>query len=689
MIEKNYDFQARLLNVHKKDRRIRKPLGNGQIEITEKWSIVSPEGNEFLASRALDLTDYLSVSMGVELGASDSAEGVIEYAVDPSMEKNGSYRVEVSPTLIRLIGKDERAAARAGYLLEDMMNLECAPYLNIGVTHRAPTYRCRMIHSGYAEDDYPDGYLNAAAHSGINTILVYVKGINKTPMHELDFNDLIDRAAKFGLDVYVYSYLRSRMHPEDEGAEEFYDSLYGELFRKCPGFKGIVFVGESVEFPSKDRRTSGMLRLDNIGPDGKKIVDKPNPGWFPCRDYPLWLDMVKKTIRRERPDADIVFWTYNWGYCDEKDRIALIDALPTDISLQATFEMFENGERDGVPTRSTDYTISFPEAGKYFLSEADAAARNGIPFYSMTNSGGLTWDTGVVPYEPAPYLWLRRYEAMRECAKKYGLCGSMDSHHYGFYPSFISDLAKEFFDSPDADGEAILEKLILRDWGEENLGAVKEAYRLFSDGIEGIITSNKDQYGPLRVGPAYPLVLFRDEDIVLWGNPKAHHRGNAICKPKYNMKRDLSDPKQVEIFMGEARVFKNCADRMLRGAEILKALLPTLHESKRENAARIAGVGEFMGRTFLTTHHLKLWYMEKFIISHDPDELSTHLDKLLRIGAMEIENVKATLPLVDRDSRLGFEPSMDYVGDRAHLEWKLKLTESILNEEIPRLREKA
>ncbi len=673
-----------MLEVHRKDRRVEKPLASSQTEVNNNWTISFPADNELLTHCALDLKDYFAVSMGVNVNISNKASDFsIVYEIDPTLEGDGKYKIDVKEKQIRLIGKDERAAAQAGYLLEDLMNLEEAPYLTIGTTERTPIFRCRMIHSGYAEDDYPDEHLNAIAHSGINTILVFVCGINKTPMHELDFNDLIERAAKYGLDVYVYSYMKSRLHPSDEGAQEFYDGLYGELFRRCPGFKGIVFVGESVEFPSKDTRTSGMLRLDNIGPDGKKLVNKPNPGWFPCFDYPEWLELVKSTIRREKPDADIVFWTYNWGYCAKEDRIKLIDELPTDISIQATFEMFEDGERQGVPTRSTDYTLSFPIAGKYFLSEAEAAARRGIPLYSMTNAGGLTWDVGVVPYEPAPYLWLKRYEAMRECHEKYGLCGSMDCHHYGFYPSFVSELAKEYFTSDTPDGEKIIEKLIIRDWGKENAEAVEKAYRLFSDAINDLITSDKDQYGPLRIGPAYPLVLFRDENIRLWGNPNAHHKSNAICKPNYKTKKPLSDPEQKEIFDGEIRVYKSCADRMIDGAESLKALLPSLPESKRDNASRIAGVAEFMGRTFLTTYHVKRWYKEKFAITQKDCDLKAHLDALREIAALEKENVKATLPLVDFDSRLGFEPSMDYMGDRAHLEWKLELLEKVINEELP------
>ena len=688
-MEQNYDFQARMRAIHRPHRRLERPLPKGMIEITDCWKIVQPKDSELLCRVVLDLQDYFATSMELSVAITPEtvAKNAIVYEIDPTLPGADSYRISVSENTVRLIGQSERAAAQASYLLEDLCNLEEAPFLTPGNTDRTPIFRCRMVHSGYRIDEYPDEHLNAIAHSGINTILLFVAGVNMAPSHPLDFNDLITRAEKYGLDVYAYSYMKSRLHPDAPEAEAFYDNLYGELFRKCPGFKGIVFVGESVEFPSKDPRTSGMLRLDNIGPDGKRLDPRPNPGWFPCSDYPQWLDMVKRTIRREKPDADIVFWTYNWGYCDEADRVALIDALPTDISLQATFEMFENSERQGVPTRSTDYTVSLPFAGKYFLSEAKATARRGIPLYSMTNAGGLTWDVGVVPYEPAPYQWLKRYEAMRECHEKYGLCGSMDSHHYGFYPSFVSDLAKEYFTAKDPDGEAIIERLLARDWGREHVAVAKQAFRTFSDAVHDIITSNKDQYGPLRIGPAYPLVLFRDEKIVIPSAPDAHFKANDICYPNYKTRRPLTDPDERHIFEGEIRVYKSCADRMIESAGQLQALLPTLPAGKRAEAQRIAGTMEFMGRTLLTAHHVKRWYVEKVAIAAGDGVLAAHLDTLREIGAAEIANVEATLPLVDFDSRLGFEPSMSYVGDRAHLEWKLDVMKRILEEEIPSLLE--
>ena len=52
----------------------------------------------------------------------------------------------------------------------------------------------------------------------------------------------------------------------------------------------------------------------------------------------------------------------------------------------------------------------------------------------------------------------------------------------------------------------------------------------------------------------------------------------------------------------------------------------------------------------------------------------------------EIANVRQTLPLVDADSALGYEPSMDYVADREHLEWKIRQLSSVLEVDIPNYR---
>lgn len=687
MAELNYEFRKRMLEVHAENRRVpnKFPTEN-QVEITDEWQIVTPDGNDFLRRCAKDLEDYFLTSMNVQVRYTlyKPTAKYIEYVLDSSYKGDGSYTVDVTPERVVITAADERAAAQGGYYLEDVMNLEEAPFLEISTATRKPRFKTRMVHSGYSIDNFPDAHLNAIAHQGINAILVFTKDVNFTTCGYVDFNELIYRAGRYGIDVYAYSYHINRMHPSDDGAEAYYRNMYGKLFEECPGLKGIVFVGESVEFPSHDERTSGRLRLENFDENGNRISDKPSPGWFPCRDYPEWINLVKRIIREKNADADIVFWTYNWGYVDEKLRLELIDNLPTDISLQATFEMFESTERLGVKAVTTDYTLFEAGPGFYFTSEAKAAKRRGIPLYAMTNAGGLTWDIGTIPYEPAPYQWLKRYNAMIEMNEKYGLVGSMDSHHFGFYPSFVSELAKWCFWTPTPNGEEMIERLAARDWGKDNVKQVTAAYKMFGDGINFLVSTNEDQYGPLRMGPSYPLVLFDDADIVIPSPSYAHFGGNAICNPNYMY--DISTPEKLDKLNGEIMLYTKSADFLFKGAEILTSLLPTLPENKYANARRIAGLGEYMAHSVTTARNVKEWHKRKVALSAESTDKATLLDEMAKIARAEIENAKAAIPLVEYDSRLGYEPSMEYMCDKAHLEWKTSIVQRIIDEEIPRRR---
>ena len=88
---------------------------------------------------------------------------------------------------------------------------------------------------------------------------------------------------------------------------------------------------------------------------------------------PQWLNMVKSIIRKYNSEADIVLWSYNWARQEEKYRIELIDNLPADVSLLATYSRPDIVEFEGVKTMLADYTLSFEGPSNYFLSEAKAA----------------------------------------------------------------------------------------------------------------------------------------------------------------------------------------------------------------------------------------------------------------------------------------------------------------------------
>ena len=697
MAEINYQFRERMAVVHQPDRRDTTRLPTAaEITVTGDYLIAIPrEADVVVKNAARDLEDYFFTSMGLSLRVvyEDEAAGAprIAYGVDAALPEN-SYRFAVREGNVSLVGCSPRMAAQAGYYLEDLMNLREAPFLEVTDTVRTSLYNPRMVHSGYGLDMYPTEHLLAIAHAGISALLVFINDVDITPHGYHDFNDLCHRAADWGLDVYAYSYLQNKLHPDDEGAEEFYENLYGRFFDRCPYFKGIIFVGESFEFPSKDPNTTGIRRRDNVGPDGKPLVTgKPNPGWWPCMDYPDLLRMIKRIINKRCPDLDIVFWSYNWNRAPLEARRALIEALPKDVTLQATYEMGEDFMRDGFMIRVADYNLFYVGPSSYFTSEAEIAHECGLRFYSMTNTGGRTWDIGVAPYIPAPYRWIERYNGMRRAHDTWGLDGTMDCHHYGFSPSFISELAKWAFHTPTPDLEEILSRIVARDFGEENVDTVCRAYRDFGDAMDHVIATDSDQYGPCRIGPSYPFVLEDEKDVKIPTVPYAHFGGNAICFPDYGngqwgKVRGVHQYKEsTDRFFYEIENLEKAEALYTHGIELLAPVVEGVPEKKRDNARRILGLAEFIRNSLRTAAAVKRFFEMKVRLpdTHGKDRHRL-VDEMRDLCRREIENAKSTIPLVEFDSHLGYEASMEYMCDRAHIEWKLGLMEKLVNEELPR-----
>lgn len=693
--ERNYEFRKRLLTVHKEGIRDYKRIScKNEFVLKNGCAIYIPENpGEVIVTAAKDFLDYLFTSMEVsamlEKGGDSPENGgekgcVIIHKPESSPERLGDvnaymgYRIEITEN-IHIWAHDDRGVAQALYHLEDIMNTQKAPFVEKGNIQRKASFSPRMVHSGYGLDQFPDQHLATIAHAGLDAILIFTKAPNLTPSGYVDFNELIYRAAKYGIDVYAYSYLESLKHPDDVEADEYYDQVYGKLFKECPELKGIVMVGESVEFPSKDPRVSkpGFVGQDDI-PE-----EKPRPGWWPCQDYGQWLRIVQKSIRKYSDKADIVFWSYNWGWAPKEDRQALLEQIPSGVSLLVTYEMFEPFRTGNTRNMVSDYTLSFEGPGAYFVSEAEKAKELGIRLYAMTNTAGLTWDFGVVPYEPMPFQWLKRYRGLLEAKEKWGLCGLMESHHFGFWPSFINAFAKEVFFAPKESAELLLDEVLKRYFGKENLDKVQKALHFWSEAITYYLPTNEDQYGAFRVGPAYPLCLNRR--MKPSSMPHAMF-GNEIFYEEYpmdygSMISHLEDKcTLIGVKLGEEL---DSLEKMRQLLDKGVILLDSIDE-KNEELLYLLNLGKFLVCTTTTGIHAKHWYRLKnsLKVESEPNKAKKLLDDMTELARQEIENTKKAIPLVKVDSRLGWEPSMEYMADESRLLWKIKQVEFMVNVEL-------
>jgi hypothetical protein len=111
-------------------------------------------------------------------------------------------------------------------------------------------------------------------------------------------------------------------------------------------------------------------------------------------------------------------------------------------------------------------------------------------------------------------------------------------------------------------------------------------------------------------------------------------------------------------------------------------------EGKREEGRRMLALGEFILRSVRTTINVKRWWQlrQELRAAKDAETDCPVLARMKTLAEAELENVAATVPLVEFDSRLGWEPSMEYMTDPEHLQWKIAQLRHVLGEELPAYR---
>ena len=697
-MEKRYDFKKDLLNVHKNYRRdFKRSPARDEIELLNGVALILPEKADKTVECAVrDFSEYLYTSMKIG-SLVTSIDGNYNQKIIVSVNKDiddaakgpMGYSIEVTDSAVTVIGYESAGVMQGLYFLEDLMNVRKAPFLKKQRIARRSVFEVRCSQSPFGMFAWNDEALSTLAHFGMNSISLWIKDVNLDNRGGfIDINLLAERAEKYGISIGIQLYQNHDVHPTEEGAQEFYDNMYGKILKACPKISRIELVGEANHFKSKDERVSnGAHAVDNI-PTGKRSA-----GWFPCRDYPEWVDMIKKAARKYNPSIDIHFSTYNWGFQDEDLRVELINNLPTDITVGPTWEMFEIRPYRNSVEYQADYSLGFAGPGRYFVSEAEACKRRGIRLSANAQTSGRTWDFGVVPYEPMPYQWMKRYEGLIKAHYEWGLAEITENIHYGFQPSIISELEKYMFFTPyegAPTAEEWLKLLIARDFGEENVDTVDSAMRDFSEAITHYPATNEDQYGAFRIGPAYPFWIIDqrtsqapapqygkkpDEYNAMFGN-RIYFSGYT---PEFSGNNSLPGVRINDEIEGIGEL----ASILQRGLD----KLGSIHEDS-ENLKKLKALVKFMINTCKTVIGSKKLYLfqNEIALAKTKDQAVKIIDKIEELILSERENVLDTIPAVTEDSRIGWEPSMEYQCDEECLRWKLRQLDHELNITIPNFR---
>jgi len=689
--EKPYDFRRRLDVVHEPGLRdvLLKPAADEFALAEGAVIVVDTKAPALVVRAAEDFVDFLKVSMSVDARVVftpttriSQVSTAIEVKVDPTVKEG--YTVSVDAKGVVLAAANDRQAAQALYHLEDLMSLRRAPFLSLGKDRRVPRFSPRMAHSGWECDVYPEAHLRRLAHAGIDAILIFLYDVDVGKLGPVpNVRDTMKRAAAWGIDTYIYSQVRGWKHPDDADAEQFFDHGYGRLVAAYPEAKGFIVVDENCRFPTKDPRVAPWdnVRHCKVDPNDPR----PVPGYFPSYDYPAWFGRIQTALKKVNPKLELVFWAYAFVWQPIENATAFVDILPKDVSLIVTFEMGGAHEkRNGMKNIVEDYSLSFAGPGKYFEEMAGAAKRNGLKLYTMANSAGLEWDWGTIPYEPCPYQWKRRWDGVCAARGDYGVSGVMDSHHYGVWPSFITELEKEAYTVGGMPFDEHIRRIAARDFGVANVEKALEAWRGFSDAVRDMPPTYENQYGPFRIGPAFPFNAFGPElkakDMPF--EPMYLGRYWNELRSRLYDKNDLQGATHdTDAYLDrELDLFGNIRDKFFAGAKAFREIAATLEPRRAEKAWRMADLAEYMARGTVTAIHtrqaVRLEHQVKFLGLRGEGETKARA-RVKEIARAEYDNTRAALELMRRDSRLGWEPTMEYRGGTETVEWKLRRMEEV------------
>lgn len=697
------------------------------------WRVVAARSLGEVATTALaDFRKYLEITAGVKLGLQTAdpssfanyhravivglAEHLPRYAA--GLKRSESFHIEANDYAVIVCGHDERGIMRGLYHLEDMMDLRGGPILSTVSLARSPRLTPRITCAPFLADQeldvpidpYTDGLLSLISHSGFNAIWFfgnihdlgqsaqYPELGQEAPVKLQRLNRMIERAGKYGIDVYLYlgkNLLPAEFfekHPEVKGcawsagwkgtgylmctsaprAQKYMEEATASIFRKAPDLKGIIFI-----FGNEGFMHDWMARR----------MECPR-----CQDRSPF-DVVNELIailnrgaKAGRPDAEVVAWPYSggtWTFGDP-NQMKIIEQLPRDVIFQGNFETTYTSQlgtfRDGVGANIYDYSISNLGPSERFQQQAEAAARRNLGLWAKTEFS-YSQEFIQTPYIPALQQWIERFQHITSLPHVSG--AFMNWQHYGFMPSRCAEIAKWYSWEPQPDSQTLLAGMAKRDFGEAAAPKVVEAWTHFTKALRQYpFSAETVLHSPVQKGPSHPLFL------------------HATYQPVNSAGRNFTNnlmwtmPYGVQI---TAKYFGLMQQEWQRGVAVLEESAAVVPPDKKKNFDDELGLAKVLLSCVSTCLNFVSFCQARLRLDTDSDRAQRlqALDQMAAIAQRELQNAQQALVYVKADSRLGYANSglKETIGvgrggifSPQSIEKKIRSVRRLLDAEIPAAR---
>jgi hypothetical protein len=548
-------------------------------------------------------------------------------------------------------------------------------------------------------DPYPDGLLQRLSDLGVNGVWLHVVLRQLAPSsavfpefgadHEqriANLRRLVERAKKYGIDVYLYmneprameaSFFKN--HEDIKGVQEgnFYalctsalevrqwltDSLT-HIFKEVPGLGGVFTITASENLTncySHSRTAAGCPRCSKRS--GPEVIAEVNRA-------------IAAGVWAGNPNAKVLVWDWGWpDASNSKDNHSgwteqIINALPDNVYLMSVSEWSQPIVRGGVATTVGEYSISTVGPGPRATKHWALAKKRGLKTLAKIQAN-CTWELSAVPYLPVMNLVAQHCANLADA----DVDGLMLSWSVGGYPSPNLQLVRCFDAAPRPTVEQALAQVAEARYGSDAAPYALAAWSRFSNAFKEYPFHGSLVYmGPMQCAPAN----------LLYPEPTKYH-ATMVGFP-YD---DLDGWRAVYPAQVLEQQFAAIANGWTKGLDALVSARHYTRTFSQEASAR----EDMMIARAAGLHFASVANQVRFIMARNAllsgslkeNERQARIEDARQAASNEIWTAKSLYSLVCRDSRIGFEASNHYYYLPLDLVEKVVNCDYVLNTWLPRV----
>lgn len=461
---------------------------------------------------------------------------------------------------------------------------------------------------------------------------------------------LVNRAAKYGIKIYLYVNEPRALEPEfftsTEQRKAYGGAIKGDLQAFCPSNPEVLaWLTRSMESLFSQVKGLGGVFTITASENLTTCVSHNNQHLCEnCKDadYEELIASVtaaiEKGVHNAAPDAKVIAWDWGWpeASCEE-----IINRLPKQCWLMSVSEWSMPINRGGIESIIGEYSISTVGPGPRATRNWEYARQAGLKTVAKVQVNS-TWELSIVPAIPALDLVAQHTENL----SKQSVNGVMLSWSLGGYPSENLKLFQSFNRGENAD--EVLKDLAMAEYGDKAAALVRDAWRACSESFkEYPYHSGVVYFGPQHMGPSNPLLI----------KPSGFH-STMVGQPHDDLdKWRAVYPTKVWIQQMErsAAGFAEGVKLLAKAREVVdeqhRAQLESLY--RRAEAVRIHLQSAAEQGRFVEARN-------NYYFARNSATRNEYIKIMREACAAEKKHITDALQVVTRDSSIGYESSNHY-----------------------------